>query len=104
MKAVVDEFAGELSSPIPPDVLARQGLIDFTEALRQVHFPGDGESMERLALHRSKAHERIIFDEFFFLELGLALEKKGAAAAQGISFAPEGRSSAAASWRPSPFP
>jgi ATP-dependent DNA helicase RecG len=91
MKLVVDEFAEELSSPIPPEILTRQGLIDFAEAFRQVHFPGDGESMEGLSLHRSKGQERIIFDEFFFLELGLALEKRGVAEEQGISFLPEGR-------------
>jgi len=32
--------------------------------------------METLNLHRSRAHRRIIFDEFFFLELGLALKKR----------------------------
>ncbi|HDH99022.1 MAG TPA: hypothetical protein ENF70_07835 [Deltaproteobacteria bacterium] len=57
--------------------MERQDLINFSEAFRRVHFPPDGESIEALNLHRSDGHRRIIFDEFFFLELGLALKKKG---------------------------
>jgi ATP-dependent DNA helicase RecG len=90
MKAVLDGYADELRSPIPQEILERQDLIDFREAFRRVHFPPDGESMETLNLHRSDGHRRIIFDEFFFLELGLALKKKGTALETGISFRAEG--------------
>ncbi len=91
MKSLVDGYADELKSPIPAEILKRQDLIDFSEAFRRVHFPPDGESMERLNLHRSDGHRRIIFDEFFFLELGLALKKRRVALERGISFKTEGR-------------
>ncbi len=91
MKNLVDEYADELKSPIPAEILKRQDLIDLSEAFRRVHFPPDGESMERLNLHRSDGHRRIIFDEFFFLELGLALKKRRVALERGISFRTEGR-------------
>jgi ATP-dependent DNA helicase RecG len=39
---------------------------------------------------RSPGHRRIIFDEFFFLELGLALKKRGIALEEGIAFRTEG--------------
>ncbi len=90
MKTIVDEYSDELKSPIPKEILERQDLIDFSEAFRRVHFPPDGESIERLNLHRSDGHRRIIFDEFFFLELGLALKKRGVALEKGISFKTEG--------------
>jgi len=90
MKNILDGYAEELSSPIPQEVAERQDLIDFREAFRRVHFPPDGESMEALNLHRSDGHRRIIFDEFFFLELGLALKKKGTALETGISFQNDG--------------
>jgi ATP-dependent DNA helicase RecG len=91
MKRILDEYTDGLSSPVPKEILQRQRLIDFREAFLRVHFPPDGESLEELNAQRSDGHRRIIFDEFFFLELGLAMKKKGMAVASGISFHPEGR-------------
>ena len=90
MKAILDGYADELSSPIPPEIVERQDLIDFSEAFRRVHFPHEGEPVEALNLQRSDAHRRIIFDEFFFLELGMALKKRGVALETGISFKTDG--------------
>jgi ATP-dependent DNA helicase RecG len=90
MKTILDGYANELSSPIPSEILERQDLMDFSEAFRRVHFPPDGESFEVLNLQRSEGHRRIIFDEFFFLELGMALKKRGVTLEKGISFRTEG--------------
>lgn len=86
LKSIVDGYSDELTSPIPEEIVERQNLIDFSEAFRRVHFPPDGESIEKLNLQRSDGHRRIIFDEFFFLELGLALKKRGVTLETGISF------------------
>jgi len=90
MKNILDGYADELSSPIPQEIVERQDLIDFSEAFRRVHFPPEGESIEVLNCQRSDGHRRIIFDEFFFLELGLALKKKGMALETGITFQTDG--------------
>lgn len=90
LKSIVDGYSDELMSPIPAEIVERQDLIDFSEAFRRVHFPPDGESIEKLNLQRSDGHRRIIFDEFFFLELGLAMKKRGVALETGISFRTQG--------------
>ena len=90
MKNILDGYADELSSPLSQEIVQRQNLVDFPEAFRRVHFPPDGESMELLNLHRSDGHRRIIFDEFFFLELGMALKRRGMELEAGISFQTEG--------------
>ena len=90
LKSIVDGYSDELTSPIPEEIVERQDLIDFSEAFRRVHFPPDGESIEKLNLQRSDGHRRIIFDEFFFLELGLALKKRGVDLETGISFRTQG--------------
>jgi ATP-dependent DNA helicase RecG len=90
MKTILDGYADELSSPIPPEMVERQDLIDFSEAFRRVHFPPKGESIDALNLQCSDGHRRIIFDEFFFLELGMALKKRGVALETGISFKTDG--------------
>jgi ATP-dependent DNA helicase RecG len=91
MKTLLDNYGDELSSPIPKKILEKQGLIDLPAAFRKVHFPEEEDSMEVLSLQRSEGHRRIIFDEFFFLELGMALRKKGRVLEKGISFYTEGR-------------
>lgn len=91
MKRILEEYGQYLQSPIPLEILERQGLMDFQEAFRRVHFPSDEESLERLNHSQSEGHRRIIFDEFFFLELGLALKKRQAALENGISFKTDGR-------------
>ena len=90
MRNILDGFADALSSPIPEEITRRQNLIDFQEAFHRVHFPSDGESINSLNLHKSPGHHRIIFDELFFLELGLALKKKGKVLENGISFKTDG--------------
>jgi len=90
MKTILDGYADELSSSIPPEMVERQDLIDFSEAFRRVHFPPEGEPIDALNLQRSDGHRRIIFDEFFFLELGMALKKRGVALETGISFKTDG--------------
>jgi len=90
MKTILEGYANELLSPIPKVILDGQNLIDFSEAFQRVHFPPDEESLELLNLQRSEGHRRIIFDEFFFLELGMALKRRGMALEPGISFQTKG--------------
>jgi len=90
MRNILDGYADKLTSPIPQEIVQRQNLVDFREAFGRVHFPPDGESIEALNSQRSDGHRRIIFDEFFSLELGMALKRKGMALETGISFRTEG--------------
>ena len=90
LKTILEEVGDELSSPIPKEVLERQRLIGFPEAVRYVHFPPDDAPLEMLNRHRSEGHRRIIFDEFFFLELGLAMKKRKKGLEPGFSFRAKG--------------
>jgi ATP-dependent DNA helicase RecG len=90
LRAILEGYSNELSSPMPREILHRQNLIDFSEAFGRVHFPPDEEPLELLNLQRSEGHRRIIFDEFFFLELGMALKRRGMALEPGISFQTRG--------------
>ena len=84
MKHVVDDYAGYALSPLPADILKRQGLQDMHQAIRTVHFPEGDSDFETLNSMKSDAHRRMIFDEFFFFELGMALRKKGTLLRTGI--------------------
>ena len=54
--------------------------------MRQVHWPDPGESFQDLQASRTPAHIRLIFEELFFLELGLELKRREQKAQTGIAF------------------
>ena len=62
------------------------GLILPRSALWNVHWPEPGESLQQLQESRTPAHIRLIFDELFFVELGLELKRKQQKAQTGIAF------------------
>jgi ATP-dependent DNA helicase RecG len=59
---------------IPEDVLKQESLITRQQALKLLHYP-DKEQAEAFHLQKSVAHQRIIFEEFFWLELYLYAKK-----------------------------
>ncbi len=85
----------DLRDPIPPAVRAHLGLVSPRAALWNVHWPEPGESFEQLQSYRTPAHVRMIFDELFFVELGLELKRRQMKAETGIAFKLDDRSRAA---------
>ncbi|MDQ7088017.1 MAG: hypothetical protein Q9Q13_09260, partial [Acidobacteriota bacterium] len=65
-----------VADPLPAELLERLSLISRDLALRQAHRPPPSTPAERLATRRTPAHRRLAFDEFFFLELGLAIKRQ----------------------------
>ena len=86
MKAVVDSFAPCVESSLPPELVALRGLLPLAEALREVHLPAADADPRSLEEGSDPAHRTLVFDEFFFLELGLALRRRGMTLEPGISF------------------
>jgi ATP-dependent DNA helicase RecG len=68
---------GDQSIPetLPEELRKRQLLISRDEALRRIHFPVENTSLEEYELSRSPAHRRLIFEEFFWLALGLLVQR-----------------------------
>ncbi|HWP57835.1 MAG TPA: ATP-dependent DNA helicase RecG [Candidatus Acidoferrales bacterium] len=75
-----------LPSFIPDAIAARQQLMDLRRALAAVHLPDPSADLPALNRLSSAAHRSVIFDEFFYLQLGLGLKKRTRAAASGIAF------------------
>ncbi|HWP48679.1 MAG TPA: ATP-dependent DNA helicase RecG [Candidatus Limnocylindrales bacterium] len=87
MKSIVDRYADALEEILPPGIKEKYGLLDLPEAIRRVHFPEEEDDIEKLNRGTSEPHRRLVFDEFFLLELGLGLKKRGVATKQkGIQF------------------
>jgi ATP-dependent DNA helicase RecG len=86
IRTALETLNPDLPESIPAAVRARLGLISPREALWQVHWPEAGESLEDLQSARTPAHLRLIFDELFFVELGLELKRRQQKAQTGIAF------------------
>ena len=65
----------EAPDPFPPDLLASYRFPGRLEALRAVHRPAPETDAAALAESRTPGHRRLAFEEFFLLELGLALRR-----------------------------
>ncbi|MBI5299037.1 MAG: ATP-dependent DNA helicase RecG [Deltaproteobacteria bacterium] len=81
-----DYFGQHLRPALPLDFLEKYHLADPWESVAQLHFPASDIDVNLLNERQSQAHRTLIFDEFFFLELGLALKKSKTVREQGIAF------------------
>jgi ATP-dependent DNA helicase RecG len=71
----VSKYAASLTERLPTYLRARQKLVDIRFAINNIHFPTSFENLER-------AYRRIVFEEFFILQLVLALKKAQAQGAE----------------------
>jgi ATP-dependent DNA helicase RecG len=95
IRTALDNLPPDLPDPIPAVVRSRMGLISPRAALWNVHWPEPGESLQDLQASRTPAHIRMIFDELFFVELGLELKRRQQKAETGIAFQLDSRVRAA---------
>ena len=86
LRGALDNLNPDLPDPVPAAVRAHLSLVSPREALWKVHWPDAGESFADLQSSRTPAHIRLIFDELFFVELGLELKRREQKAQTGIAF------------------
>ena len=89
--SVLENLSPQVTDPVPTAVRNHLSLIPPRDALRQVHWPDPGESLQDLQASRTPAHIRLIFEELFFLELGLELKRREQKAQTGIAFSLDNR-------------
>jgi ATP-dependent DNA helicase RecG len=84
---LLESIQGSIPECLPRALLDRLDLPTRENALREVHFPPEGTSLTELQSFATPAHRRLIFEEFFFLELGLELKRRRMKERAGIAFA-----------------
>jgi len=84
--AALQSLPPDQDDPIPAIVRQRLSLIPSREAMQKVHWPEAGESFQDLQSFRTPSHIRLIFEELFFIELGLELKRREQRAQTGIAF------------------
>src|SRR2546421_9085314 len=72
LKAIPDAAIAET---LPDELRKRYRFPSRAEALRQIHFPPEEASLTDYERARSPAHRRLIFEELFWLALGLLVKR-----------------------------
>ena len=80
----ISRFEEVYQEYIPPLVLEGAGLVSLPEAFEIVHMAKD--DVVRLKERRSKGHIRLIFEEFFLIQVALAMKREGVKRQKGIAF------------------
>ena len=78
--SVLQEYGELPEETLPPEIRARRDLVPLVEAFRNIHFPETDEALQA-------AQRRFVFDEFFGLQLVLAVRKRQADKIVGTIFA-----------------
>ena len=75
-----------VSDALPQFLRDRLKMPDRWTAIRDIHFPPPDSDLRLLNAFRSPAQFRLIFEEFFWLECGVALKRGKARSLPGIAF------------------
>ena len=84
---LLEGMRGAVPDCLPQSMLDRLSLPGRETALNEVHFPREGTPFTQLQSSSTPAHRRLIFEELFFLELGLELKRRRMKERAGIAFA-----------------
>ncbi len=88
LMSLAETIPDDLPDPLPAEVRSRLEVPGRGEALRRAHCPAQGDDVAALNAARSPAHRRLILEEFFLFQLGLARRREGVRGEQkGIAFA-----------------
>ncbi|MGH9535555.1 MAG: ATP-dependent DNA helicase RecG [Terriglobales bacterium] len=71
-------LSADLPETLPAALCDRLQLPPRRAAFEEVHFPAPGASLALLQAARTPGHRRLIFEELFFLEYGIALKRRRA--------------------------
>jgi ATP-dependent DNA helicase RecG len=83
--AAVKGYADLTDSHLPEDLVRERQLPETAVALRWIHDPGEDADLEALRTRETPAHQRLVLEELYLLEVGLALQRARRAAEAGIA-------------------
>jgi len=89
MRSTIQQAAGEwadrLPSVLPPPVVQAARIVDLATAMRLLHTPARDADVAELNAFRSLGHRSLVFDELFFLQLGMILRRRSVELETGIA-------------------
>jgi ATP-dependent DNA helicase RecG len=83
---LVETYSSSIQDFVPQEISQNLRLPPLNESFREVHFPSKNVNVNDLKEFKTDWQRRLVFDEFFILELHLHSEEKGLKKRDGISF------------------
>jgi ATP-dependent DNA helicase RecG len=90
VRHAVEEYADLVGGHLPESVARAEGLPPPAMALRVLHEPGPEVDVEALREGRHPARARLVLEELYLLELGLALRRAARGREPGVPIAGNG--------------
>ncbi|MGZ4788675.1 MAG: ATP-dependent DNA helicase RecG [Terriglobales bacterium] len=87
VRRALEDMTPDIPDVLPSSLREKLALIPRQEAFWKVHWPDPDVSLSQLQAWRTPAHVRLIFEELFFLELGLEIKRRKLRQQPGIGFA-----------------
>lgn len=82
----VDEYLDFMPDSLPLRLADKYFYPDVRSAIKTLHYPDDINIIGKLQSRSHPAYERFIFEELFYLQLGLLMKKKTYQEVSGITF------------------
>jgi ATP-dependent DNA helicase RecG len=60
---------------LPAELIKSRDLIPHLQAIAEIHFPPEDSNLSDYEMFRSRAHKRLIYEEFFWLSFALQLKR-----------------------------
>lgn len=79
VRAAIEQYLGFVNDPLPPTILKSEMLRPIRWSLREIHQPTSDE-------FRQQARKRLVFEEFFYLQVSLAMKRAETQQELGIAF------------------
>jgi len=86
ISAALSQLEENIDDPLPDGIRETNGFPDLRTTLHHIHFPESSDDLTKLNHRDSPYHRRLIFEEFFLLELVFALRRHTARGVQGVRF------------------
>ena len=84
------DWAERLPSVLPEAVVRAARIVDLRQAMQLIHAPPRDAEVEALNSFRSLGHRSLVFDELFFLQLGMALRRRSVEIESGLALPQRG--------------
>ena len=72
----LEKLPGAMFDPVPADILSREQWPSRGDALWQAHFPSKATPIDALNNFQTAAQRRLVFEDFFVFQTGLALRRQ----------------------------
>src|SRR5688500_8457285 len=72
----LEKLPATIFDPVPADILSRERWPSRVDALRESHFPSSAMPLDALNNFQTAAQRRLVFEDFFVFQTGLALRRQ----------------------------